>query len=62
LAVRAGEAMKLEALVFDAYGTLFDVHSVGARCEQFWPGKGAARRHSQEPRRAAGAAARLSRA
>ena len=34
--------MKLQALVFDAYGTLFDVHSVGARCEQFWPGKGAA--------------------
>ena len=33
--------MKLQALVFDAYGTLFDVHSVGARCEQFWPGKGA---------------------
>jgi 2-haloacid dehalogenase len=29
------------ALVFDAYGTLFDVHSVLQRCEQFWPGKGA---------------------
>src|ERR1041384_109047 len=29
------------ALVFDAYGTLFDVHSVAARCEGFWPGKGA---------------------
>jgi len=29
------------ALVFDAYGTLFDVHSVQARCEQLWPGKGA---------------------
>ena len=28
------------ALVFDAYGTLFDVHSVQARCEAFWPGKG----------------------
>ncbi len=28
------------ALVFDAYGTLFDVHSVQARCETFWPGKG----------------------
>ncbi|HUN67459.1 MAG TPA: haloacid dehalogenase type II [Burkholderiales bacterium] len=28
-------------LVFDAYGTLFDVHSVSARCETFWPGKGA---------------------
>jgi 2-haloacid dehalogenase len=32
----------LRALVFDAYGTLFDVHSVVALCEQSWPGKGAA--------------------
>jgi 2-haloacid dehalogenase len=30
-----------EAFVFDAYGTLFDVHSVVARCESCWPGKGA---------------------
>jgi len=30
----------LRALVFDAYGTLFDVHSVAALCETFWPGKG----------------------
>src|SRR5262245_149104 len=29
------------ALVFDAYGTLFDVHSVEALCEERWPGKGA---------------------
>ena len=29
------------ALVFDAYGTLFDVHSVRTRCEVLWPGKGA---------------------
>ena len=29
------------ALVFDAYGTLFDVHSVLARCDALWPGKGA---------------------
>jgi 2-haloacid dehalogenase len=29
------------ALVFDAYGTLFDVHSVAQRCESFWPGGGA---------------------
>jgi 2-haloacid dehalogenase len=29
------------ALVFDAYGTLFDVHSVVALCEELWPGKGA---------------------
>ena len=29
------------AFVFDAYGTLFDVHSVATRCESCWPGKGA---------------------
>jgi 2-haloacid dehalogenase len=29
------------ALVFDAYGTLFDVHSVIALCETLWPGRGA---------------------
>jgi 2-haloacid dehalogenase len=34
--------MNPKALVFDAYGTLFDVHSVIARCEQYWPGRGAA--------------------
>ncbi len=28
--------------MFDAYGTLFDVHSVIALCDQLWPGKGAA--------------------
>jgi 2-haloacid dehalogenase len=33
--------MSPKALVFDAYGTLYDVHSVVRRCEQFWPGKGA---------------------
>jgi len=33
---------KLRALVFDAYGTLFDVHSVIRLCEELWPGKGAA--------------------
>ena len=27
-------------MVFDAYGTLYDVHSVAARCEQCWLGKG----------------------
>jgi len=32
--------MKPHALVFDAYGTLFDVHSVATRCESFWPGHG----------------------
>ena len=34
--------MRPEALVFDAYGTLFDVHAVLQRCESCWPGKGAA--------------------
>jgi 2-haloacid dehalogenase len=32
----------LAALVFDAYGTLFDVTSVAARCEHHFPGKGSA--------------------
>ena len=32
--------MTHDALVFDAYGTLFDVHSVIRRCEECWPGKG----------------------
>lgn len=32
--------MNPSALVFDAYGTLFDVHAVVERCESFWPGKG----------------------
>lgn len=30
------------ALVFDAYGTLFDVHSVTATAESLWPGRGTA--------------------
>lgn len=32
----------LKALVFDAYGTLYDVHSVTRLAEQLFPGKGAA--------------------
>ena len=32
--------MALHALVFDAYGTLFDVHSVIRRCDSLWPGRG----------------------
>lgn len=32
--------MPLDALVFDAYGTLYDVHAVIRRCESYWPGKG----------------------
>src|ERR1044071_8653868 len=31
--------LRLEALVFDAYGTLFDVHSVRRRCEALFPGR-----------------------
>jgi 2-haloacid dehalogenase len=31
---------KIQAVVFDAYGTLFDVHSVIALCEELFPGKG----------------------
>ena len=27
--------------MFEAYGTLYDVYSVAARCESCWPGKGA---------------------
>ena len=34
--------MKLKALVFDAYGTLFDVHSVVRLCDELWPGQGTA--------------------
>jgi 2-haloacid dehalogenase len=34
--------LRLEALVFDAYGTLFDVHSVMQRCEDVFPGRHAA--------------------
>jgi 2-haloacid dehalogenase len=30
----------IEAIVFDAYGTLFDVYSVGALAEQLFPGHG----------------------
>jgi 2-haloacid dehalogenase len=33
---------EISALVFDAYGTLFDVHSVGQLAESHFPGKGAA--------------------
>lgn len=31
---------KLRAVLFDAYGTLFDVYSVGLLAEQLFPGKG----------------------
>lgn len=32
----------VDALVFDAYGTLFDVQALTAQCEADWPGQGAA--------------------
>jgi len=35
-------ASPFEAVVFDAYGTLFDVHSVASLAEQLFPGKGEA--------------------
>ncbi len=34
--------MRVGAVLFDAYGTLFDVHSVIATAEDFFPGRGAA--------------------
>jgi 2-haloacid dehalogenase len=33
---------EISALVFDAYGTIFDVHSVSTLAESLYPGKGAA--------------------
>jgi 2-haloacid dehalogenase len=33
-------AEPIHVIVFDAYGTLFDVHSVSGRCEQLFPGHG----------------------
>jgi 2-haloacid dehalogenase len=32
--------MAIDILLYDAYGTLWDVHSVMKRCEACWPGKG----------------------
>jgi len=34
-------ASRAESVGLDAYGTLFDVHSVIAECEALFPGKGA---------------------
>ena len=34
--------MKIKAVVFDAYGTLFDVYSIQTLAEQFYPGQGTA--------------------
>ncbi|MDB6001934.1 MAG: haloacetate dehalogenase, partial [Rhizobacter sp.] len=30
----------IKGIVFDLYGTLYDVHSVVARCEEYWPQRG----------------------
>jgi 2-haloacid dehalogenase len=32
----------IQAVVFDLYGTLYNVHSIVARCDEFYPGRGAA--------------------
>ena len=34
--------MTIRAVVFDAYGTLFDVYAIGALAEKLYPGQGAA--------------------
>lgn len=34
--------MAIQLVVFDAYGTLFDVYSIGALAEKLYPGQGAA--------------------
>lgn len=34
--------MAIQAILFDAYGTLFDVYSIARRVEKFFPGKGTA--------------------
>ena len=36
------QAITIEAFVFDAYGTLFDVHSLTALAESLAPGRGSA--------------------
>ena len=45
--------MAIQAVVFDAYGTLFDVYSIGALPEKLYPRQGAAlavlRRGGAEP-------------
>lgn len=33
--------MSIQAIAFDAYGTLFDVYSIGALAERLFPGRGA---------------------
>ena len=33
--------MPIKAIAFDAYGTIFDVHSIGVLADRFFPGRGA---------------------
>lgn len=40
----------VRAVLFDAYGTLFDVHSVALRAEQLFPGQGTALSHAWRDR------------
>lgn len=46
-----GSAPKVDAILFDAFGTLFDVRGVDGLCERLFPGRGvalsAAWRHKQ---------------
>ncbi len=42
MTVNTASPLAVDALVFDAYGTLFDVHSVEATAERMFPGQGAA--------------------
>jgi 2-haloacid dehalogenase len=42
MTVHAAAGLSVDALVFDAYGTLFDVHSVEATAERLFPAHGAA--------------------
>ena len=36
----SGKPAMTKVIVFDAYGTLFDIRSVLARCEEVFPGHG----------------------
>ncbi|HXX84622.1 MAG TPA: haloacid dehalogenase type II [Casimicrobiaceae bacterium] len=40
--VSSSTGLSVDALVFDAYGTLFDVHSVEATADRLFPGQGSA--------------------
>ena len=41
LALIKDKSMKIKAVVFDAYGTLFDVYSIQVLAETFYPNQGA---------------------